>query len=299
MKYFIIKLFVLFLVQLFSLTLFAQPSDFLRYETNKYNSNALNDSVKINASIYNSNSSVNPYLVGAIVGGSTIVLTSIPFLVADVNYFMPWIGAPLIAGGVAFLFGWTIASLNQSSKADGNFGSMRLFNQFGVLTSFSTQIGTWEVNADVAVSFTYRILNYRFYIPSKFSLLYGVGKRTYYTKKYYGFEGPEHKIGIEAIFVDYSKVFSFLYGLEGGVQYFNGNYSFYNTNTYQEEIAVKKMRSSYFTLIGGINVNYSGWLSWEFTYKYAFYNVGDKIVTEGNDLLMKRHFIATTVAIYF
>ena len=136
-------------------------------------------------------------------------------------------------------------------------------------------------------------------LPSKFSLLYGIGNRKYYTDEYYGVEGIENKFGIETVFVDYSKVFSFLFGIEGGVQYFNGNYSVYNPNTNQEEITVKKENSSYLTLIGGINVNYSGWLSWEFTYKYAYYNIGDKMKSDGMTLLMKRHFIATTVAIYF
>ncbi len=299
MKYFIKKFLLLFMVQLFSLTLFAQSSDVLRYETNKHNPYAFSDSVNINASIYNSNSSVNPFLAGAIVGGSTIVLTSIPFLVANVNYDFPWIGLPLIAGGITFLAGSLIAYENNSNKADGNLGAMRLFNNYGVLTSFSTAIDTKSLNTDVAFSFTYRILNDIYLLPSKFSLLYGIGHRTYYTSEYSGIEGYENKFGIETIFVDYSKVFSFLFGIEGGVQYFNGNYSFRNTNTNQEEILVKKESSSYFTFIGGINVNYSGWLSWEFTYKYAYYNLGDKMESDGLKILMKRHFISTTVAIYF
>ena len=299
MHYLAKKIIYIVLFQGLSLTLFAQSLDVLRYETNMHNPYVLSDSVNIDASIYNSNSSVNPYLVGAIVGGSTIILTSIPFLVADVSYFMPWIGLPLIAGGVTFLAGSLIASLNNSNIVDGNPSSMRLFNNLGVLTSFSTQLDTKTLNTDVAFSFTYRILNDIYILPSKFSLLYGIGNRKYYTSEYSSVEGIENKFGIETVFVDYSKVVSFLFGIEGGVQYFNGNYSVYNPNTNQEEITVKKENSSYLTLIGGINVNYSGWLSWEFTYKYAYYNIGDKMESEGINILMKRHFLSTTVAIYF
>ncbi len=299
MQYLAKKIIYIVLFQGLSLSLFAQSLDVLRYETNKHNPYALSDSINISASIYNSNSSVNPYLAGAIVGGSTIILTSIPFLVANVNYFMPWIGLPLIAGGVTFLAGALIASSNDSDIADGNPSSMRLFNSLGVLTSFSTQLDTKSVNTDVSFSFTYRILDNKFYLPSKFSLLFGIGYRKYYTNEYYGVDGTETKFGIETIFVDYSKTFSFLYGFEGGLQLFNGNYSVYNANTNQEEISIRKETSPYLNLIAGLNVNYSGWLSWEFSYKYALYNVGDKMETEGIHILMKRHFISTTVAIYF
>ncbi len=293
------KILFLMFVQLSSIYLFAQSADVLRYETNKHNPYALSDSINISASIYNSNSSVNPYLVGAIVGGSTIVLTSIPFLVANVNYDLPWIPLPLIAGGVTFLAGALIASLNNSNIADGNPSSMRLFNNYGVLTSFSTQLDTKALNTDVSFGFTYRILDNKFYLPSKFSLLYGMGYRKYYTDEYYGVDGTETKFGIETIFIDYSKIFSFLYGFEGGLQLLNGNYSVYNANNNQEEITIRREISPYLNLIAGLNVNYSGWLSWEFLYKYALYNVGDKMESEGINILMKRHFLSTTVAIYF
>jgi len=288
-------------LQIPTITGYAQPSEKKDFFT-------LNDSVQTVSVMYNNKAMMHALTVGAISGGVVAGVSTILLVASGEtgNEMVPWYFLPIAAGGVVFVLASTINYLLNSDDAEVyiNVSSpYRPFNHLGLFSSFATILTSNSSNLDYSFSISYRNLNNKFYLPSKISLLYGAGQRTYlYESPPYSWcdiSGVENRFGVEALYVNYNNLFSILYGVEAGAQFFNGSLFTYNPEEIDPLIEERDGISPYIHLIGGFNMNFTDWFSWEVTYKYEAYGTYDNLKPLGTNIINRNHFLSTTVAIYF
>jgi hypothetical protein len=294
-------LYIIFLFQIFSVNVYAQEYKEKDFFT-------LNDSVQTVSVMYNNKAMLHALTVGAITGGAVSGVTAVLLVASGKtgNDMVPWFFFPIAVGGITFVVTTAINYLLNSDDAKiyVNFSSpYQSFNHLGLFSSFAAIITSNSNNLDFSFSFSYRNLNKKMYLPSKISVLFGVGQRMYIyefpiNSSYSGCDisGEESRFGIEALYVNYNNLFSLLYGIETGVQFFNGSLFTYNKDDIIKE---RNGISPYIKLIGGFNMNFTNWLSWEIAYKYEAYGIYDNLKPEKANIINRNHFLSTTVAIYF
>lgn len=309
-KTFILSLIVIFLAN----TVFSQTT------ANKFHKSdishkayfTLNDSVKTTAFVYNNKAAYKSVKIGLLSGAAGYVaglgfvyLSMKDHSSCDLGCAIAYTFVPIFTAGLAFLTGTTIGYVINYEHRNTfvNYPlPKRPFKQIGINSAMLFPVSDNSSSGTFTFGLSYRNLYSQKYIPNRLSLNYGYNAMCFYynntRQDYTPIWSDQWHVGLEAVHIDYSRFFSFLYGLELGFYYSKASKNIRQDEHYNT-VPYKNVAAPYVDLILGINVNLFHFLSWELSYLYEPLGIYEKLKPADAKIISGTHKIVTSLSLYF
>lgn len=315
----IVHFFLSSVILFFSLSLtFAQSiqNDSLHHKSySNYKFFTLHDSVNTITNVYNNKAANKAFTngliwaaIGAGVGLSTAALNIIFSEHCDLGCGLAIVALPILFGGVGFISGSTISYFihydDRNTFINYPYSKMR-FKHRGINAIFSVpKYGYGKTSLGIS----YRNLREEFYLPTKLTLLIGFEPHGYYLYKknlpdkfddsFSYITSNEINFGLSAVHVNYNSVFSFLYGLEFGMNYATAKILLKTEEDYQN-VPYLKLFLPYIDLMVGFNINLFSFLSWDAAYVYEPYGIYPSLKPANHSIKTYQWKINSSLSFYF
>jgi len=275
----------------------------------------LHDSVNTIANVYNNKAANKAFTngliwtaIGAGVGLSTAALNIVFSEHCDLGCGLAIVALPILFGGVGFIGGSTISYFihydDRNTFMNYPYSKMR-FKHRGVNAVFSVPKYGY---GKTFLGISYRNLCEEFYLPTKLTLLIGLesyGNYLYRKNLPNKFDDPfsyitsnEINFGLGAVHVNYNSLFSFLYGIEFGMNYTTAKILVKSEEEYHH-IPYLKLFLPYIDLMVGFNINLLSFLSWDAAYVYEPYGIYQSLKPANHSINPYQWKINSSLSFYF